>query len=388
MIECFNLESCLQVILRCQLMDVKSSELKKQVEQCTECEICFDYCPTFRVTKNRLFSPIGRLETAKIIFNNDDVSDEQVEAILNCPECGECEPVCPESIRISDIVATARVELAKSNKIPLNRQEKIMNGIIKTGNSVRGNPEARLNWLPEPYIEHESDTLFFAGCLPSFLVPQVATSSYMALKQAGIDFQILKEEGCCGIYFYDAGKRDLAEQEFRKNVERFKSLGIKRIIVACVGCYRCFKVYYPDILGSTDFEVLHVSEILAEQQYLSKIQKDPIEKAVTYHDPCRLGRKSGIYKAPRELLEARGMTIEELPRNQENGICCGAGAGIRSLYAGLSMDIAESLLNSTPEDEIVTSCSFCLFNLSQAAKKRGINKKIRFITEVVIEKNE
>ncbi|MHC1590874.1 MAG: (Fe-S)-binding protein [Candidatus Helarchaeales archaeon] len=364
---------------------VKSDkECLDYIETCSKCEVCLESCPTYRATGQILFSPPGRLQAVRTILEKSGITDEIIEAMLNCPECGECEPVCPENIPVSEIVAHARESLAAAEKIPLTRQAKIMNGIVNTGNSVRGDPEKRLAWMPEPFKETDSDTLFFAGCLPSYLVPEVATTSYLALKKAGIQFRVLKDEGCCGIYFFDAGNRKQAREQFQKNVERFQSLGIKKIIVPCVGCYRCFKTYYPEVLGSIDFEVYHVTEILADAIQKGNLKSEKIEKSMAYHDPCRLGRKSSVYEEPRSILRNIGINVVEFPQNKENGLCCGAGAGIRSLYASLSMDIAEYLLKNAPEKEIVTSCSFCLFNLKQAIKKRNIDKKIYYISELLV----
>ena len=57
------------------------------------------------------------------------------------------------------------------------------------------------------------------------------------------------------------------------------------------------------------------------------VKKDPAEakKDVTYHDPCYLGRHNKVYAPPRELIEASGVTLKEMPRNSARSMCCGAG---------------------------------------------------------------
>lgn len=355
-----------------------------EIEKCTECNGCLSICPTYLETENMAFSPLGRLKSAEIIFNSGKVDDEIVESMFNCPECARCEVACPEKIPVSKIIAKTREQLVKDGHAPLDRQKKIMKGIETTGNSVRGDPEKRLDWLPEPFEERKSENLLFLGCLPSFLVKDVARSSYLALKKARFDFTILKDEGCCGIYFYDAGKKDLAKKTFEENVERFKKLGIKTIIVPCVGCYRCFKTYYPEVLGPTGLNVKHISEIIAQEIKNGNLKLTQENYEARYHDPCRLGRKEGIYNEPRAILNAKGIKINEANHNKENASCCGAGAGIRSLYRDLSEDIAHSYLERVPTDTLITSCSFCVFNFRAAAKKNEMNKKIKFIADVVL----
>ena len=355
----------------------------KEIEKCTECNSCLDVCHTYIETNNMAFSPVMRLKFARTILNNGKISEEMIESMYNCPECALCDVTCPESISISKIVEASRDELVKLGHAPLERQKKIMGGIEKTRNSVRGDPEKRLDWLKEPFEDKDSENLLFLGCLPSYLVKSVAKSSYEALKKANYDFRILKDEGCCGIYFYDAGKKDLAEPYFRKNIERFTRLGVKRIILPCVGCYRCFKTYYPKVLGKLDLEVYHVSEILAQEIEKGNLKLDQEQNDYVYHDPCRLGRKEGIYEEPRAILKAKGINIIEPSNNKENSGCCGAGAGIRSLYRDLSEHIALSYLKNLPSKNLVTSCSFCVFNFRQAAKKNDLDVSIKYIAELI-----
>ena len=211
------------------------NSLSLELEKCDECGLCLDVCPVYQTTQNEVFSPIARLRIAKKIFWGEDVTPEMMESIYNCPKCGLCYSLCLREIDIAGIVAESRVKLAEKGLGPLEQHKRVMEGIQRLGNSVNGDPSRRLEWLPEEFPRNESSTLFFVGCLPSYLVKECASSSYLLLKRLGVDFMMLEEEGCCGVYFYDAGKIDLAQEEFAENAERFKKLGIRRIIVSC-GC--------------------------------------------------------------------------------------------------------------------------------------------------------
>ena len=106
-------------------------------------------------------------------------------------------------------------------------------------------------------------------------------------------------------------------------------------------------------------------------------------KEVTYLDPCRLGRKEGVYDPPREALNLCGVEVKEMENNKEKAICCGAGAGIRSVYRDLSLSIALQTLDKAPTETIVTACPFCSFNLSYASKKEGRGKNLVYITDLI-----
>ena len=360
-------------------------ELMESLELCDECQACLNVCPTYKATQNIEFSPIGRIKTARKLLQDGEVTPQMIESIYNCPECHLCLNVCPYKIDVPAIVEQSRIELVKSGLGPLEGHNRIIDGIQRLGNSVNGDPSQRLDWLPEEFPQREASTLFFVGCLPSYLVKDAASSSYLLLKKLGVDFMILQDEGCCGIYFYEVGRLDLAREKFTENADRFKKLGIKKIIVACAGCYRCFKRFYPQLLGSIDFEVLHIIQLLPSllKEKVIKVEQKGIE--VTYHDPCRLGRLEGFYDEPREALRLCGVKVNEIPENRENAPCCGAGGAVRSVYRDLSLKVATSILDQAPTSTIVTSCPFCEFNFSYTARKTERDKKVAYITETILQ---
>ncbi|MBA7637194.1 putative iron-sulfur-binding oxidoreductase FadF [subsurface metagenome] len=363
-------------------------EIKNEIARCTECEVCLETCPTYQVTGELLFSPLHRLKTAAQIFNGVHPDPSAIESIYNCPKCLQCETVCPEELKITEVIHETREELVRQGFGPLERHNEIIQGILDTGNSVNGDPEKRLEWLPEEYIRKESDTLLYMGCLPSYLIKEAATSTYLTLKKLGIDFMILEDEGCCGTYIYEAGRRDIAVEFFQKNVERFKSLGIKHIVVPCNGCLKCFKYFYPKVLGSVDFTVHHALEAIYD-----KLKEKPqilrkIPRTATYQDSCRLSRGERMTEEPRELLNLCGLAIEEPENNRENTPCCGAGAGIRSVYRDLSMQIASNLLTMAPSDSLVSACPFCVFNLNYTSRRKELGKKAVYFTSLVLESLE
>ena len=361
------------------------TEVMEQTELCDECGACLEVCPTYKADQNITLSPIGRIRAARGIFQGEQVTLQMVETIYTCLECSLCTNICPFNIDVSEIVHQSRVELVISGLGPLKEHNHVIEGIQRLGNSVNGVPAERLDWLPEEFSAHESSTLFFAGCLASYLVKDAAASCYLLLKKLGVDFMILRDEGCCGLYYSWVGRTDLSREKFEENVNRFKQLGIKRLIVDCAGCYDCFARLYPQVLGSTDFEVVHIAQLLPSllKERGIKVEEKGIE--VTYHDPCGLGRLEGIYDEPRQALELCGIKINELTANRENAPCCGGGAAVRAVYRDLCLKIASGILDQASVSPIVTPCSFCQFNLGYAARKTGSDKKIAYLTEVILQ---
>ena len=359
------------------------TELMESLELCDECGACLEVCPTYQATQNDKFSPVARIKAARKILQGEEVTPQIIESIYNCPECHLCSTVCPYNIDVPEIVTQSRVELVRRGLAPLERHNVIVEGIQRLGNSLNGDPSQRLVWLPEEFPSHESSTLFFVGCLASYLVKDAATSSYLLLKKLGVDFMILEDEGCCGIYYHEVGRLDLAREKFEENADRFKRLGIKRVIVVCAGCYHCFKRLYPQLLGSIDFEVVHIIQLLPSLLKEKGIKMEQKGMEVTYHDPCRLGRLERFYDEPREALRLSGIKVNEIPENRENALCCGAGAAVRSVYRDLSLKLATKILDQAPVSPIVTPCPFCEFNFSYTARKTGSDKKVAYITDTI-----
>lgn len=370
------------------MKDIKGRRMNKwlgQINKCTDCDACLAVCPTYEVTGNLSFSPKGRLRIAKEVLEKKNITETAVTASYNCPKCGSCETVCPEKIEISRIVAETRNAIVEGGKGPLPAHTKVIETLLEKGNSVNGDPGKRLEWLPEPFQPHTSATLLFMGCLPSYLVKDASKYSYLVLKKLGFDFMILEDEGCCGTYIYESGETARAREYFRKNMERFKELGITKLVAPCNGCFKCFKYFYPEVLGPIDLEVLHIVQVIYD-----KIKGNPhllkkIDRKATYHDSCRLGRVENCTEEPRKLLRWCGIEVKELPRARQNGLCCGSGGGIRSAFKELSFDIARNLLGKMETKELITPCPFCTFNLGYTNKQTALNREITYITKIVWE---
>ena len=359
-------------------------ELKEAVDQiksCTECNACLDICQTYEVTHNEAFSPTGRLQAALSLFQGNELDTEAVDSIYNCLKCARCHIVCPQGIDIVAIVRKAQIHLVRQGIGPLERPNNIMEGIQKLGNAVNGDPTKRWDWIPGGFPKGESDTLLYVGCAACFLSPKAAISSYLLLRELGVDFMILQDEGCCGDYYYNTGRIDLAQEKFRENTERLKRSGIRKIITICADCYHTFNHLYPELLGQEDFEITHVAKLLPD--LLKGKTLNGAGGKVIYQDPCGLGRLEGIYDEPREALRLCNIKVSDMLQSGELAACCGAKN--ISNFRDMSIEIAAKLLYQASSSPIVTSCAFCLFGLNYAARKTGKDNKIQYLSEVILD---
>jgi Fe-S oxidoreductase len=373
-------------------MDKKN--IIQYIDACTDCKTCMEYCDTFMVSNDVLKSPNGRLKITEKIFTGKEISEEEIIGLYTCTLCAACDLVCQQNIPISEIIHFSKMELVEQNKAPLAIHKKIIKDIMEKDNSVNGNPDERLDWLPEEYRDAEeyenkdSDTLLFLGCMSSFRVKESATAAYRILKACNYDFKILKNEPCCGEYIYSAGNLDLSKEVFQSNIELFRSKGIKNLIVTCGGCLYAFDKVYPLYFKDYDINVRHIIDVIYELENENKLDLTPLNKSITYHDPCRLGRKyksGSLYIEPRALLRKCGIDVKDLTQDHNDCPCCGAGSGIRGVDSSISIKIGKEIFDKSQTKEIASSCPLCVFNFRYVNYKTQSEKEIKYITDYILE---
>jgi len=200
--------------------------------------------------------------------------------------------------------------------------------------------------------------LYYPGCLTRFAVPELEKKYKKILDRIGIDYIEIPEFYCCGSPVLNAGYDADFQNLIEKNRKVFKKYSIKKIITGCPSCHYIFKKFY-------NIKVEHILKTISDN--LDKIPTD-YDEEITYHDPCHLGRKSGMYEMPRQILEKMGFTLVEMKDNREHSLCCGAGGGLRTNAPKLSNKIAKIRLKQVKTKKLVTTCALCYRHLKDNAK--------------------
>ncbi|MCW1301193.1 MAG: (Fe-S)-binding protein [Candidatus Nanoarchaeia archaeon] len=224
------------------------------------------------------------------------------------------------------------------------------------------------------------NTLFYPGCLLKFLLPELRDKYSQILEKIGLDFiELEKIELCCGSPILSAGYPAEFKKVATKNLELFNKYGVEKIITACPACYRTLKFEYP-LVASSNIQVEHISQTILRAMEEGKLKYKSRGGVVTYHDPCHLGRYSGIYEEPRQILRKLGYKVVEMKLNREYSFCCGGGGGVKANYPKLALEIAKDRVLQAMEvgaELLVTTCPMCYISLKGASEE--LNNKIKVV---------
>ncbi|RLG51482.1 MAG: hypothetical protein DRN96_05200 [Thermoproteota archaeon] len=351
----------------------------------------------------------GKMWILRGILEGDvPITGDLIDIFYMCTECGNCQLQCENEIPTVEIFETFRADLVRSGVEIHPKHKRFTEFAIKLNNPYGEPHEKRTEWF-DGEKNRRSELAYFVGCTSSYRLPHVAKAVAKLLNTAGLEFLVSTEEVCCGSPLLRVGQREVALSLAKRNVENFKAAGVKRMLFSCAGCYRTFTVDYPKLLGNQPFETVSVMEMIKELMDKGVIKPvKSMDMTVTWHDPCHFGRHiylwkkgSGLSKGelrdfakkwfdiPREVLYSiPGLKVVEMYRNRENSWCCGAGGGVKAAYPEMALWAAYERIKEAKEagaEAIVTSCPFCLRNLSDAAREFKSDVKIIDLTELVLQ---
>ncbi|NVM04361.1 MAG: (Fe-S)-binding protein [Candidatus Helarchaeota archaeon] len=368
-------------------------DLKDWLYRCPKCNSCKyvykDYsksCPSGEKFRWETYWGSGRVWMAYALKNGElEWSDSITKAIFACPTCGSCAEQCEQEVKdhLIDIYEALRAEAVKSGYGPMPEQKIYAKFAAEKHNPYNEPHETRSSWMKNPItMKDNAEILYFVGCTSSYREKEIANATLEILKKLNLDFTVSKDEWCCGSPLLRTGQIDDAKNLIEHNIELFKKMGIKRIITSCAGCFRTLNKDYPD-LKDLGIEIQHISDFLLEKMKDSSLKEMNVK--VTYHDPCHIGRHSGLFDSPRQVIQSiPGIDLVEMKRIRENAWCCGAGGGVKSAFKDWAVEIATERIKEAEEtgaDILLSSCPFCRRNLNDAIKKSGSNIKMMDIVE-------
>lgn len=305
---------------------------------CTECGRCQSVCPAYAAG-----TPLNPKKLVMDIrdgfMNPERVKDEgsgleivggviSEEVLWSCTTCRACMEICPVHIEHVPKIVQLRRTMVEDGAVEPMLQNALTN-FQSQGNSFGKPAKQRARWTkglsfkPVDARNQPVDVLWFVGDFASFDVRAQDLTRMVAelLNKAGVDFGILYDgERNSGNDVRRAGDEGLFELLAQHNVDTLAGCEFNRIMTTDPHSLNALKSEYPALGG--EYEVLHYAQILLDLIKDGSLKvKAEKNLALTYHDPCYLGRYNDGFDAPRELMVALGHSLIEMPRNRENSFC-------------------------------------------------------------------
>ena len=379
---------------------------------CTECGRCQSQCPAWHTDKplspkllimamrDHAMSKV--VETENIVGENAPIS---LDVLWSCTSCGACVEECPVDIEhVDHIVNMRRFQVLVESEFPTELGGTFRN-LEKAGNPWGANKADRESWIAEcdfpvrvvsGELPEEVEYLFWVGCAGAYEDRAKKTTKAVAelLHMAGVNFAVLgKRETCTGDPARRSGNEFLYQILSQENIATFnetfgdRSKGKKKVVVTCPHCFTTIGRDYAQ--SGFELEMLHHTQLLNTLIKEGRLKPSPhkSEKKLTYHDPCYLGRHNQIYAPPRELLEASGCDVEEMPRNKERSFCCGGGGGRMWMEEKLGTRINLNRVDEaidTGAQEVAVACPFCRIMVGDGMVARQSDVEVLDVAQILL----
>ncbi len=286
---------------------------------------------------------------------NSNIYGLDTKGIWTCLTCGLCPQECPQQV---DFLGFIKEEREGGQPLEIAHLG-VFTELAELSSRLDGNIKADSAGSTYGYFPGCVDALglFLHDVKTDF--GTITASSLKLLDRTGIKPQIIQIK-CCGHDVLWQGKKDVFDRLKDYNTRYIKDSGIDTLITSCAECYRTFSKDYD--LG---IRVIHISELL------DKLGLE-INKEVTYHDPCRLGRHMGVYDAPRKALIANGARLKEMEHSREKALCCGVSSFMNCNEQTKALRIARmDEAQAAGVNTLITTCPKCLahFNCLKSEKE-------------------
>lgn len=366
-----------------------------EVAKCNKCGFCLPNCPIYLVEGKESSAPRGRNAITRAVIEGRLAWSPDIEkSIFSCLGCGACTAACFPKVETKELVFRDRECLVGERLYPkiadsVLRFLEERHNISDDDNAERAEWKDQIHGLPEGAFEKErAEVIFFVGCVASFfpMAQTIPVNMARIMDQSGLDFTILGgEEWCCGFPLIGTGMPGKMKTLMEHNLQKVKDVGARKVLFTCPSCYHTWRHLYrpPGV------ELLHATQMLDYMIKDGKIKLREMDITVTYHDPCDLGRNSGVFEEPRRILQSiPGLQLVELAHNRRLSMCCGGGGNVEMVNPDLTAKVARMKLREIAEtgaDMVVSSCQQCLRTMATRARRDKVDLAVKDLTELVFE---
>jgi Fe-S oxidoreductase len=388
---------------------------------CVHCGLCAEACLFYTETGDPQYTPIRKLEPLRRLWQQEytvlgrlkkliGLASEITDAELarwsplvydSCTLCGRCSMVCPVGNDIAYMVRKIREGMAAAGHAPEGL-------VMATQRSISSGSPAGVKWVTVQAQIRRMEKQF------GLEIPvDVADAHYLVLMSSweilnypeylGAVGRIFRQAGATWTLASDAyeatnsgiqiGVSDLARELVGRIVGAAERLRVKCVISPeCGHAYTAIRWDGPNLMGrSFGFEVKHILEVLDDLRRDGRLKlKGSIDRPVTYHDPCQISRRGGVYEQPRALLNQLAPQFKEMQDAGTMNWCCGGGGGVSANERAEELrTIVFKRKKRQIEDvgvkTVITACANCRVVIEEALEHYRMDIEMLGLTELVAE---
>lgn len=399
------------------------ARIASYLDACVRCGLCAEACHYHQASGNPRHAPVAKFQILDRIYRRHrdpfaplwrlfgrsrDPDIEELEELRElifdtCSMCGRCTLICPMAIDIAQMVWIVREGMAAAGLVP-PVLEQMARRAREAGSPMGVDPQKLRQILDEvsreydvelPLDKEKADILLLDSSLDFNVYRPSLAAMAKILNRLGLNWTFSTrgyEASNLGLF---TGDVDVARAMVARIVEAAEEVGASIVLAPeCGHGYGSIRWEAAELLGfEPPFEILHISEFLARLHREGRLKLRRRERALTYHDPCKVGRRGGVLEEPRELMRDLVSDFREMHPSGILNWCCSGGGGVVLLESARKVQleafrIKMRQVEETGAEGVVMACAFCHYTFDSSAKHFewdcGIEDLVQMVAEQMV----
>jgi Fe-S oxidoreductase len=381
-------------------------DIATELESCIHCGLCASACHYAISTGDAKYTPARKFELMRTVYRRElspmrwlyklvlpditakDLEEWQELVYDSCTMCARCSLICPMGIHIAELVDYHREALAAAGLVPaemraMDQEQAATGHIFEASEEVL---EYKVRELSEkhgieiPLNKEGAEVMVLTSGLDLHLFNDALVGTAKILNHAKVNWTFWADAYEGANFGYMTGDKKSEARQVSRIVEAAVKHKVKVVVVPeCGHSYPALRFDGAEVTGKPlPFDVMAPSEYISRlyEEGKLKLKKPADRQAVTFHDPCKVGRHGGVFDGPREVLKAMGLDLRETENHHMTNFCCGGGAAVFLIERAAelrqkSFELKFDEVKRTRADSLVVSCGSCRLNFERGKMNAG-----------------